>query len=61
MGQWPAVRSSAVHRGGSEALRNHLLSHYPEGVVLPDPVMSNALGLARYAVRLFDLRENGDR
>jgi hypothetical protein len=47
--------------GGSEALKNHLLSHYPEGVVLPDPVMANALGLARYAIRLSDRRVNGDR
>lgn len=37
--------------GGSELLREALLQHYPYGVVLPDPVTANALGLARYAQR----------
>jgi hypothetical protein len=39
--------------GGAEALKDELLQHYPQGVVLPDPVTANALGLARYAVRVF--------
>ncbi|MBN1814553.1 MAG: ParM/StbA family protein [Anaerolineae bacterium] len=39
--------------GGAEALRGMLLRQYPEGVVLSDPVTANALGLARYAARVF--------
>ena len=39
--------------GGAEALRRALLEQYPHGVVLPDPVTANALGLARYAARTF--------
>jgi len=39
--------------GGAEALRKALLDQYPHGVVLPDPVTANALGLARYAARTF--------
>ena len=39
--------------GGAEALREPLLRQYPHGVVLPNPVTANALGLARYAVRAF--------
>lgn len=39
--------------GGSEALKEDLLRHYPQGVVLPDSVTANALGLARYAARVF--------
>jgi hypothetical protein len=39
--------------GGAEALRDYLLRQYPQGVVLPNPVTANALGLARYAARLF--------
>lgn len=39
--------------GGSEALRDALLRQYPHGVVLPNPVAANAIGLARYAVRAF--------
>jgi len=39
--------------GGAEALRDALLRQYPHGVVLPDPVAANAVGLARYAVRVF--------
>ncbi len=33
--------------GGAEALRDELLRHYPHGVILENPVMANALGLAR--------------
>jgi hypothetical protein len=40
--------------GGAEALRRALLAQYPHGVVLPDPVTANALGLARYAVRVWN-------
>jgi hypothetical protein len=39
--------------GGAEALQDSLLRQYPHGVVLPNPVLANALGLARYAVRVF--------
>ncbi len=39
--------------GGSETLREALLRQYPHGVVLPNPVAANAIGLARYAVRVF--------
>lgn len=38
--------------GGAAALHTELLRHYPHGVVLPEPVMANALGLARYAQRV---------
>ncbi len=37
--------------GGAEALRPELTRLYPHGLVLPDPVTANALGLARYAQR----------
>lgn len=39
--------------GGAEALREALLRQYPHGVILPDPIAANAVGLARYAVRVF--------
>jgi len=39
--------------GGAEALRPELTRLYPHGLVLPDPVTANALGLARYAQRAF--------
>jgi hypothetical protein len=39
--------------GGAEALRAELLRHYPQGIVLSDSVTANALGLARYAARVF--------
>jgi hypothetical protein len=39
--------------GGAEALRDALLRQYPHGVVLPNPVAANAVGLARYAARVF--------
>ena len=39
--------------GGAEALRATLLRQYPQGVVLPNAVTANALGLARYAARVF--------
>jgi hypothetical protein len=39
--------------GGAEALRDTLLRQYPQGEVLPNPVTANALGLARYATRVF--------
>jgi hypothetical protein len=34
--------------GGAEALRATLTGHYPHGIVLPDAVTANAVGLARY-------------
>lgn len=40
--------------GGSEALRDALLQQYPHGVILTNPVAANAVGLARYAVRVFE-------
>ena len=39
--------------GGAESLHSELLKQYPHGVILPDPVTANAVGLARYAVRVF--------
>jgi len=39
--------------GGALALKEVLLRHYPHGVLLPDPVMANAIGLARYGMRIF--------
>lgn len=39
--------------GGAEALRSELTRLYPHGLVLPNPVTTNALGLARYAQRAF--------
>jgi hypothetical protein len=39
--------------GGAEALGKSLLRQYPLGVILPDPVTANAVGLARYATRVF--------
>ncbi|MFN3762241.1 MAG: hypothetical protein ACK4WK_03445 [Anaerolineae bacterium] len=39
--------------GGAEMMREALLRQYPHGVILPDPVTANAVGLARYAVRAF--------
>jgi hypothetical protein len=39
--------------GGAALLREALLRQYPHGVILPDPVTANAVGLARYAVRAF--------
>lgn len=39
--------------GGAEALKATLLCQYPHGVVLPNAVTANALGLAQYANRVF--------
>jgi hypothetical protein len=39
--------------GGAEGLRATLLRQYPHGLVLPNAVTANALGLARYAARVF--------
>jgi hypothetical protein len=39
--------------GGAESLREALLRQYPHGVILPTPIAANAVGLARYAVRVF--------
>jgi plasmid segregation protein ParM len=38
--------------GGSEALRDVLARHYPHGMVLPEPVTANAVGLAKYGQRV---------
>ena len=46
--------------GGAEALKATLLRQYPQGVVLPNAVTANALGLARYAARVFRVLEDGD-
>lgn len=40
--------------GGSLALRHALTALYPSGIVLKDPVLGNALGLARYARRQYE-------
>lgn len=37
--------------GGAQALRTWLLPHYPQAIILPNSVMANAEGMARYAVR----------
>ncbi len=37
--------------GGAELLREMLLRNYPHGIVLPEPVTANAVGLAKYAQR----------
>jgi len=39
--------------GGAEAMNATLLRQNPQGVVLPNAVTANALGLARYATRVF--------
>ena len=39
--------------GGAQTLRDDLLRHYPHGVVLPEPITANAIGLARYGARVF--------
>jgi hypothetical protein len=36
-----------------ERVRQALLSQYPHGVILPQPVTANAIGLARYGRRVF--------
>jgi hypothetical protein len=36
-----------------ERVRHALLSQYPHGVILPQPVTANAIGLARYGRRVF--------
>ena len=39
--------------GGSALLRPWLERQYPHGVVLPDPVTANAVGFARYGMRVW--------
>lgn len=39
--------------GGAETLRDTLARQYPHGIVLPHAVTANAIGLARYAARVF--------
>lgn len=39
--------------GGAQMIRSNLLRRYPHGQVLPNTVMANALGLARYGRRIF--------
>jgi hypothetical protein len=54
--QWGSGRQFAhllFTGGGAEALKATLLRQYPHGVVLPNAVTANALGLARYAARVF--------
>ncbi len=40
--------------GGATSLEKRLLQQYPHGVVLPNAVTANAVGLARYAARVFE-------
>ncbi len=40
--------------GGAEALRIQLRDQFPRGYVLPNPVAANAIGMARYARRVFE-------
>jgi hypothetical protein len=39
--------------GGADALRKPLLRHWPQAILLPEPVTANANGLARFARKLF--------
>lgn len=39
--------------GGADALRKPLLKHWPQAILLPEPVTANANGLARFARKLF--------
>ena len=39
--------------GGAFSLRDRLEQRYPHGIFLPNAVTSNAIGLARYAQRLW--------
>ncbi len=43
--------------GGAAALQTELLAQFPYGVLLPDPVTANAVGLARYARRKYPQAE----
>jgi hypothetical protein len=55
-GQWGNGRQFAhllFTGGGAEALRPTLLRQYPQGVVLPNALTANAVGLARYAARVY--------
>lgn len=38
--------------GGAQALRDLLLRHYPQALILSNPVTANAEGLAKFAVRI---------
>jgi hypothetical protein len=42
--------------GGAEALREQLNDQFPHGHVLPQAVAANAIGMARYARRVFNQR-----
>ncbi len=44
--------------GGAELLRAQLVRRYPHGQVLPDAVIANAIGLARYGRRAFKSAAN---
>ncbi len=39
--------------GGALLFQSHLEQAYPQGLILPDCVSANALGLARYGLRVF--------
>jgi len=39
--------------GGAAALKGRLLRQFPYGITLDDPVMANAMGLARFGLRAF--------
>jgi hypothetical protein len=39
--------------GGAEMIKPQLIRRYPHGQILPNPVLANALGLARYGRRIF--------
>ncbi len=45
--------------GGSRTMKDAVLRQYPHGIILPDPVTANAIGLARYGVRM--QRKAGER
>lgn len=54
--QWGSGRQFAyqlITGGGAEALRSQLQEAFPRAYILPEPVTANAVGLARYAQRVF--------
>ena len=52
---WEKLSASVVlfAGGGAEALKTELLNQFPTGRVMPDPVMSIALGLGRWGRHVF--------
>jgi hypothetical protein len=53
LGNGKQLRYLLFTGGGAEMIRSSLIRRYPHGQILPNPVMANALGLARHARRTF--------